>query len=270
MLEAASRPGLDIARRVELDPDRHAAWRHGEIHRVAQHAGERAGERVAAACVVSPDARDVPLELAVFDQLRNRCLRGEIALNVQERPDRRDPADQLGRGDYVADPDSRCQNLRQRADIHHDAGAIGTGQRKDGTAIVVKLVIVVVLDDRHLPLLRQGQDLDAPGGFERHRGRILMVWREVDGAHRAALVQMTQRVDIDAVAVDRHRHHDGARRAECLPRRTVTPVFDGDDIPWPKQGAGHQRERHLAAPGDEHIALRNGESSVDGEHGREC
>ena len=78
---------------------------------------------------------------------------------------------------------------------------VGAGQRQHGTAVVVELVIVVVLDDRDAFGAREREQRQPARGLQRDRAGILMVRRHVDGAERGA-PRAGHRRDVDPVAIN--------------------------------------------------------------------
>ena len=91
-----------------------------------------------------------------------RHLRGDpprrfervVPLTVNDEAVRRYAFQQRpGRND-ITQSDPWRQNLRQRSNVDDNAGIVGARKRKHGPAVIVKLVIVVVFDDRETHALR--------------------------------------------------------------------------------------------------------------------
>ena len=101
-------------------------------------------------------------------------------------------------------------------DVDHVAVRIVAGERKHRPAVVVKLLVVVVLDDRDALAARQIEQLEPARRRQHHRRRVLVVRRDVDQPHRLAARQRRQRAHVDAVIVDGDRHDLGPARRNTL------------------------------------------------------
>jgi hypothetical protein len=123
--------------------------------------------------------RDMPLQFAVIDQRRDGRFGREVALAIDERTDRRGAAQDGWWRDQVADTKAGRQDLGESADIHHHAVAIGARQRQDGTTVVVKLMIVVVFDDRDLFSAGKRKERQATRRLQADRRRILVMWCDI-------------------------------------------------------------------------------------------
>jgi hypothetical protein len=130
----------------------------------------------------------------------------------------------------------------------------------------MKLVVVVVFDDRDPLAARQGEKGQAARRLQRHRGRILMMGRDVDGAQFGAARQPLQRSDVHPLAVHGNGDEGRSGGAKRFPRRAVAELLDGDGIAGTEQRPGHQRQRHLAAARHDHVAGPDRQPSGAGEH----
>ena len=87
--------------------------------------------------------------------------------------------------------------------------------------------------------LRQLQQLQPPRRAHGHRGRILVMWRDIDRPDaRVAGQRLLQRVDPEAPAIHRHAPHLCPRRAERLPGERIARLLHRDDL------ARRQRRPH--------------------------
>ena len=123
----------------------------------------------------------------------------------------------------------------------------------------------VVLDDDDLVLL--GQLEHAPAPLERHRraARVLEVRDHVEEGDRLALELGRERVGVDAVAVDRHADHLGARPLQDQDAAIVGRRLDEDAR---RRGAGqkhvgHERERLERAVGAHDALARHAVACAD-------
>ena len=115
----------------------------------------------------------------------------------------------------------------------------------------MKLVIVVVFDDREAFAGRQLQKREPTSHRQRHRGRILMMRRDVHGSDRPPRDHLSERLYVDTVFIDSHRDDLGTRDPEGLPRGPISGMLDRDRITRTSQRPRDKRERHLAAARDE-------------------
>ena len=114
------------------------------------------------------------------------------------------------------------------------------------------------------------QELHAPRRRERHRGRKLLVRRDVHRANLAPGDQPAQRTDVEAVFVDRHWNDLGAGEPEGLPRRPIAWMLHGDDIAGEYERARRQRQGHLTAAGHDEAVGVDGEAARRREHRRQA
>ena len=243
--------GVDPARRAR--PQRHPPGRHTEGERAAQPPFQRRNESVAPRLVDPPHPARVSLQLTVLDQLGDRALGAHVALAIGDFAQPRQPFQQRARRDGEAEAQPGRQDLREGPDIDHDAGGVGAGQRHDRVTLEMKLVVVVVLQDRQPLAARQVQQRDPARRRQHHRRGILVVGRQVEGADAAARAQRLERADVQPVRVDRQRHQPRAGAHDGVPRAPVAELLDGDQIARAQQRARHEIDRHLAAAGDQHV-----------------
>ena len=99
----------------------------------------------------------------------------------------------------------------------------------------------------------------APAGREHHGRRVLVVRRDVDGAHGAGARDALDGVDVDAARVD----GDGDERApgepERAPRRAIAERLDDDDVARVKERSRDEVERHLAPARHEDVVGAGGD-----------
>ena len=100
---------------------------------------------------------------------------------------------------------------------------------------------------------RHFQQAQTPPGAQRHRGRELMMGRDIDGADgRVAREQRLQPFDVQPLRIDRGADHAGACGAKRLPGQRIAGIFDGDGVAG-VQGGGGQKQGHLAAARDQDV-----------------
>ena len=80
--------------------------------------------------------------------------------------------------------------------------------------------------------------------------------RQVDGPDAAR-----QRVDDQALVIDRNAEHAKPQRPEQLPRRAIARIFDGDRLAWLEQDARQQIECLLGAVRDDEVFGRGRDAS---------
>src|SRR5204863_4537912 len=151
------------------------------------------------------------------------------------------------------------EDLRQRADVDHDAVRVGAGERQDGAAVVVELVIVVVFEDGEAVLVREREQPGAPAGAEHGGGRVLVVRGDVEQPDGGPGADPGERGDVDAAGVDGHADQPRAGALEHGPRRAIAQRLDAHDVAGPDDRADGEVERHLAAARDHDVIGAGGD-----------
>src|SRR5262249_46152004 len=146
-LAAPGGPGLDRDLRRRARPQGGAARGRGEREALTEGPREEIDQHVAALQVRTPGAAHVALQLAVLEQLGDGALEDVIALAIDVPTPRDDTLDDRAGCDDVSEAQARREHLGERSDVDDDARVVRARQGEDGTAVVVELVIVVVLDD---------------------------------------------------------------------------------------------------------------------------
>ena len=259
--------GPAICRRAarHAGPDREPSRGHTKTERVAQATAELLDEDLPTLGVDLLHLADVRGELAVLNQVRQRSLAHVIPLSVQEEARLSHTRDDLCARHDVADAEPGGEHLAQGAHVDDDARRIGAGERQDGTAVEMVLVIVVVLDHREASLRRQGQQREAARCAQGGRRRVLVVRGRVDGGDAARGGEALELGDDQAVLVDGDRDELRARQTKALPGRFVTARLDGDQRSRARDRSGRQMEPELAAPGDEHLSCSGDDPAGRGE-----
>ncbi len=118
--------------------------------------------------------------------------------------------DDLFRADQKSEPQAGEKSFRQRADIDHPAFVIERFQRRAGLVHVVRLELVVILDDDEVALACKLQKLHPP--LKRHRDRG---WKLVAWCNEHGVGFRRQRRRIEPMLIDRRQPHPvGAEREE--------------------------------------------------------
>ena len=221
-------------------PQRGAALRHreGERRQLGAQGGGCRAEALAHHLVGAARVRGVVAEreeerVGVLQE-RARVADHRVAQLAQLR-------DQLARGDDVAQAQRGREAFRHRAHVDDAAGPVEALQRRHRRAGVQVLCLVVVLDDDEVGLLGALEEPLAPLEGERRRGRALVRGRD------EGVVERRQRVDDDAVAVDRHRRELRPAQREAVARVRVAGLLEADPGRAVEQRLGEQVERVLRA-----------------------
>ena len=130
----------------------------------------------------------------------------------------------------------------------------------------MKFVIVVVLDDGEAELARQIEKPQAPLRRQRHRGRELMMRREIERAHFVLAAKPLDIGDIQSVVVELGADDSGAGGAERLPGGRVAQRFHQHGFAGPQQNPRREKNRHLAAAGDADIVGIGDEAAMRHQH----
>ena len=150
---------IDVANHP--NPHGGPAGRQRQAHGVSQLVRQQRGRRIATRMVDAAHPPHVPLDLTVFKQLRNRRLEHLVSMRIQERAVLGQVGNHTFGGGNVAETQPGGERLRQAADVDDVPCAVGARQRQDGTTVVMKLVVVIVLDNREAMLARELEQTQA-------------------------------------------------------------------------------------------------------------
>src|SRR5262245_17554052 len=104
----------------------------------------------------------MPGEVALDHELRNDGLLQPRGAGVEGLARRGEPLDQTLGYDQIAKPQSREQHLAEAAGVEHDILAVEAFQRRQWSAGVMKLAVVVVFDDPSLRACGPSQQCQSP------------------------------------------------------------------------------------------------------------
>ena len=104
----------------------------------------------------------------------------------------------------ISQAQARAEDLRQRADIDDLAGRVRTGKRQHGLMGEMKFVVVIVFDDCKAELGGERQQAQAPVGLHQHRGREIVMRRDIDGAHPLLAADFFQFIHPHALRIERN------------------------------------------------------------------
>jgi len=92
-------------------------------------------------------APDVPRQMTILNELGEHSLVERWALPIPQRASVRKCVDQDGRHDQVAQPEGRKEHLAERAEVYHPAIGIQALQRRERSAGVAVLAVIVVFEN---------------------------------------------------------------------------------------------------------------------------
>ena len=161
------------------------------------------------------------------------------------------------RHDRVSHPNIGQHHLGEGADVEYAACGIEALQGCHGSSLVMKLAVVVVLDQHGADSRRKAQQLHPP--IDRHQpaGRILMRRRDEDelrpvpaaGQHQAAAVER----NTDDAGPDRFKRHTGA---------AIAGVLQPSEIPGFQGHPGDQLDRRLRRRRDDDLTRLGPDAAV--------
>ena len=152
----------------------------------------------------------------------------------------------------IAEPQPRQQHLAEGAREDHAAVRIEPLQRRKRAALVTKLAVVVVLEDEALARRGPCEEREAPGQAQRHAERQLACGRhEREPRVRAA---RDAGGDVDAFAIDGHRHQPRARRDEGAGRAEIAGILHPHRVARIEQRPCREIHALLRAGSDNHLA----------------
>ena len=111
----------------------------------------------------------------------------------------------------------------------------------------------VVLEDPEVVLGGELDEALALGGGERAAGRVVEVGDDVGELHRAAGEGRLERVDVEPVGLQRHRHELRAGAAQQQQRAVVGGLLDDHSVARLDHVAKEQRRRLHRAVGEHHV-----------------
>ena len=219
----------------QLDPEEHAAGRHGEATARRQVLVERGAHRIALRLVACAHGRQVSVEQTGADDLVGHALVEAGRVQVGRLLGLQQLRVQRARRHHVAQPQPRRQHLGEGAEVDAALARRGTHGRRR-RCVVPQLAIGVVFDQRQsgtgsrlhqleparashaapagvLEIGQQVQEARAGRGRQRLRQRALLV--AIDG-HEVRLVgrEGLQRAEIGGRF---HRHFRRRRRSAACP-----------------------------------------------------
>ncbi len=203
---------------------------------------------------------------AVTHERGDSALGDRVALAIDGHDLVRGTFDQVGSAGDVAEPQTGRDQLGERADIGHAAVAVAANHRQQGPAFKVELVVVVVLEDDEAELGGQREEAHAPFGTHRHRGRILVVGRDVDDADATFAAERLELLEVDAVFVESDGGGLGADGARHVADRSITQSFEGDRVAAAGEDAEDEGNGHVAAPGEADVFGAAEDAALQGEH----
>ena len=185
-----------------VEPGEEAARRARPRHPGGHLGLERAHHHGATLGIQRGGQRDLPLEVACAPVFLDDALRERARALVGELLRPREPGDDVGRAGRPPEPEPGGEDLRERPDLHDDAG-VERPQRRLGGAVVGELAVGDVLDDEEPVPRGELDDHAAALARERDAARVLVVGVRVEelrpqpGRERGG-----ERVDVEPVAVD--------------------------------------------------------------------
>src|SRR5215469_4340213 len=137
---------------------------------------QRRRERLQASPIRPTRPMRVALNFARVQQLCDGQFDRLVTVNVKVRPSYCDVID-YGPGSHdVAQPQPRCEYLREGADIHDDSVHVDGGEGQNWATGEMKFVVIVVFNNGNAVGARKLQQLQSACGRHGDRCRKLMVW----------------------------------------------------------------------------------------------
>ena len=234
---------------VEEDRDVHARRVAGDRH--AQLARDRIDEEPPAAPIHGPHPAQVPREVPLGEEIRHGRLREVRRAQVHGAAHGEKSLDEVGRHDRVAEPERRKHHLAEGAGVDDARVAIEPLQRGDGLRVVTVLAVPVVLDDPAAAALGPVEQLEPPRRAHGDAERRLVRRRHEGGAGFRRDAEA--RRDVEPLAIDRHRRHAAALRAQDVMDEPVPRLLDPRGVAGVQEHARGEIERLLRPAEDDHL-----------------
>ena len=162
-------------------------------------------QRIAPAAVELAHVADMRGKVPLADEFGGDRLHQLRTVAVIHRARGDERVNQRRRDDQVRQPQRREQRFGEGAEVQHPATAIQALHRRYRQAVVMKLAVVIVLDDPGLLPVRQRQQRQAACQAERCAGWVLVRGRQINQTRVGQGGVSTQ-----AVAVHRDRRQGGS------------------------------------------------------------
>ncbi|AXE29862.1 hypothetical protein DK842_08140 [Chromobacterium phragmitis] len=130
----------------------------------------------------------------------------------------------------------------------------------------MEFVVAVVLDDAEVVALGQRQQLQPPLGRHHHRGRKLVMRRQIHRLYRVAAAQRRQRVGPHAVIVHIHVQARRPLGTEGRARRRIAEPVQRHRVAGTEQGLAGQVDAHDAAAGQADIVQPGAQPPLHRQH----
>src|SRR5215813_8038764 len=118
-----------------------------KLHGTSQMPAQQSGQRIAPACVDTPNTAQVTEQFPVLEQLRNGAFHCRVTARIASGAQARQSLEHRWGRNYEAGTYSGRQQVGKRADVD-DIGIPWTcGDGQDRLALIVELVVVIVFDD---------------------------------------------------------------------------------------------------------------------------
>ena len=204
----------------EPDPEHVTARRRRPPGARGHVPGQRVQHRALALGVETTHATDVAGEDAAPEECGERRLGNGSRREVGAHPSQHHLLEQRTGGDDETHAERREEHLRERPGMDHLPRVIEPLQRRNRRPVEAELAVVVVLEDRHLVLVGEREEL-AAAGVAHHRSRGALRRRcRVDELHPPRLEHAGQLRGLEPLLVDpdadkvRLARREGERGAE--------------------------------------------------------
>ena len=199
---------------------------------------QRLQHRLPARPVERPQRRDVVIQHALAQHLRDRRLGRQHGREVLVLAFAGDARDQGGRCDHVADAQPRAEELAERRHRDHPRVA-QLAQRRLVGATVAQRAVGHILDDPETMLFGQRHDRPPVRRRRGDAGRVLKIRHQIDERRRLAGDLGGEACQIDAVVAERNADHARATAAKRRDGAVVARLLGEHRI-----ARAHQHRRH--------------------------
>src|SRR5258705_2197976 len=168
--------------------------------------------------------------------------------------------DDNSRRGYPPDSQTGNSDLRDAADVDHQAVFIERLERRDIWSIVSQLAIDVVLDYRNTIPFRDSYQSPPRRRIHGYTGRVLKARHDINQLRAALRKNVLEYVQVNSVWADRNAEVSRTRTAKHAECAGIGRILESDFLSWPDQYLANQIQRLLAAVCYEHLIGRNAHS----------
>ena len=205
------------------------------------------------------------MHIACFEERGQGFFQEAVAANIDHPSQLCCLPDEISRCDHIAYAQGWGQGFGERSDVDDLTVVACAGQREDGAAGVVEIVVIVVFYDRELVLVDELEEAHPPVAAKGNRGGVVMVGDDVQQVRCLFPDKFFDEFDVHAVVVHGNPYQVGAKLPEYGICHEVIGAAYQDFGTGADDHSGCDEDGHLGASCDDDVIEVEGHSSCVGE-----